>query len=86
MNLLNSFSKLRKYVVFTSLCHVERPYVNTYSSVSLDYSPSNGVETSDTVKRCFDSVHCELTTLVVNFKHTALVAQHDEMEERMLRL
>jgi hypothetical protein len=66
-------------VVITSPCHVERPCGETCCSVSLNDSTLNGVETSVTVKRCFDSVFCKLTTLIVTFKRSAWVAQHDEL-------
>ena len=66
------------HALATSLCHVERPFGEICHSVSLDGSPLNGVETSVTVKRCFDSVFCDLTTLIINFKRNAFSAQHDK--------
>lgn len=78
------FCRSEKYAVITSLCHVERPLVKAYCSVSLSCPPINGVETSACGYRCFDSVYSDLTTLIVNSKSNALVAQHDKLGEDVL--
>jgi hypothetical protein len=70
----------QSHSVVTFPCHVERLYGEIYRSVRLRCSLLNGVEASVTVSRCFDSVYCKLTTLIVNFKRSALVAQHDKRE------
>jgi hypothetical protein len=70
-------SESRQYAAFSFLCHVERSRVTTGRLASLRYSPPNGVETSFQGKRCFDSVSCDDTTLLVNSEGSDWVAQHD---------
>jgi hypothetical protein len=74
--------KTQPIIVFTY--HVERPSEKLCRLVHLRYLPLNGVETSLHGYRCFDSVDCELTTLFVNRKDGARVAQHDKVHEDVL--
>jgi hypothetical protein len=67
----------RRNTRFHLTCYVERPYVNACSSIRLRYLTLNGVETSLTVNRCFDSVFCDATILLVTCEGSAWVAQHD---------
>jgi hypothetical protein len=87
LQLSDKFSNTKSHAVITSPCsfaslrsHVERPRGKTCYSVSLDCSTLNGVETSVTVNRCFDSVYYDLTLLRINLKCSASVAQHDKCE------
>jgi hypothetical protein len=77
LQFFNNLSKVKGHYVVTSLCHVERLWGGVRWSVSLNGSSLNGVETSNCVKRCFDSVCGNLTTLLGDFKCCAVVAQHD---------
>jgi hypothetical protein len=78
---ISSFTMLVRFThpTLVFICHVERPSVKFCRSVRLSCSPLNGVETSLTTNRCFDSVYCELRTLFVSCEGSARVAQHDKL-------